>query len=115
MARRFTPNGVSTLDELDGLFAAVPIGGKHRVRCVLCEQEKQTTHAAARRWMRDHECVEAKQPDPWWPDLARGPYSHDCQCCGWRNFTVRPNGVPRYHVPSCCQACGAPIYGSVAA
>lgn len=31
---------------------------------------------------------------------------HDCLACGWRHYPAAPNGVPGWHYPDACLACG---------
>ena len=60
MARRFTHNIVSAIDEVDALFRDRPIGVARRMRCSVCEVDVRLTQASARRWFLEHRpCGEA--------------------------------------------------------
>jgi hypothetical protein len=88
MARRFTPNTVSSLGEVDALFRGQPRGIARRIRCAVCENDVRLTHISARAWLLEHGC---RGPNPV-SDRAVGATikpSHPssgrlttCECCG---------------------------------
>lgn len=45
---------------------------------------------------------------------ARGrPAFVDCARCGWRSYLESPNGLPGWHEPAACPACGHAFQGGV--
>jgi hypothetical protein len=88
MARRFTPNTVSSLDEVDALFRGQPRGIARRIRCVACESDVRLTHVSARAWFVEHGCdgpnavserAAVATLTPLQPSSGR---LTTCECCG---------------------------------